>query len=922
MNRDLLVLLAKAAAYTLFWGWNLLLLSVVGLGFGPVILVELLVATWKGMVPWGFAVFAFAVIGIPTLGSLLAVLTRLRSDPGRLLSMFYGIQVPVMLLLLVRLFAIHELVAANTFALAVAGLGALGLLRTLLHGPSEGSGVLQAARLGSAAGYAVLGLWWAAATAILALPMAGHTLWLLAIAPMNILETLAEDPGSVRFMAASVPFFLFGFATVAMFMVMPFAALGVTARNLQLVHRASRERWGLGATAFAALCMLAVVTTFGVLARQPQAEVFARIQAARTDADRRALMEDRETLREGLLAGRLGGDRYLEGDGSFVVELWDDFVGEAGATVPRAVWNVLIAPITYQAVTDDHLWTRGGHVSGDVRLATDLYAEVFDAPMLEGEREALVRSATYTWSWRDAAAGLLDVGQQRARLERQDVAVERHGDVAKLTVHDVWRNQTFERQEIRLSFDLPESAAVTGLWLGQTDDRADAFAYIVAPRGAAQEVYESEVQRRVDPALLEQVGPRQYRLRAFPVEPRESSRDDVWNVGDEGPPLHVWVEATVPAVDGRFPLPRLTEARNAYWDERTVRTLDGQPVQAASWLPEAVDGAGPAQRHEVVVAGQRVVAEPATPGSTGRRTVDVVVDGSASMAAHAAEVTEALQHLGERLDVTVLCVKEQRLQICDTSWSDPVWWGHRSPAEHLAEWSALHREPDALVVLTDPGSYALMSQIADDQRARDRRSPSPTVEQSLPDVELPELWLVHFGGYPAAYPDWTLDRIQRSGGGVVGSPDELLARMADPSVVDGWRFTVVQEPAAEPAGEGEVVATPVRTAPSPFDAIAARAAIREIAGHGAGRLGELDTLHRIAVEQHVVTAWSSMIVLVNDWQKKRLEEASQRDDRFEREAVDGESFAEVSAVPEPTTWLLLALGGGLALGARRRVDTP
>lgn len=697
MSRGRLV--GQIAGHLLFWGWNLLLVSLVLFGFGPVLLPEMLVATWYGLVPVELLVFAFAVVGVPVLGLLLAALTSLRSDAGRLLSLFYGVQVPVMLVLLVRLFAIHELVAATGFALAVVGVGAVALLRTLLHGPEERSSVLQGLRLISASAYLLVGLWWAASTALLLIPWSAWMVFRVLELPFHV----SWEPWSLISAVEALPFLIFFLLTAAMFLVMPFAALGITARNWQLVARAARGRFGPAALGLSGVTWAVTAGVFGWLAQQPQAAAIERIQSVRTDDERRALMEDREALRDGLLTARIGGDRYLEGDGQVVEDAWKEFLGNL-ALMPRAVWNGLMSPITYQAVSDEQVFTSGRTWSPlpmDVKIATELYAEVFDTPMAVGEREALVRSATYTWSWRDAAAGLLDVGEQRVRLARQEVDVAPHGDLATVSIHDVWRNQTFDRQEIRLSFSLPPTAALTGVWLGHTDDRDEAFAYIVAPRGAAQEVYESEVRARVDPALLEQVGPRQYRLRAFPVEGREGSVGDVWSIGEEGEDLHVFLEAVVPAVDGVFPLPELTEARNAYWNADTERTLQGRPVTVDDWLPASIPGAAALERHEAVVAGQHVVATPATPGPAARRRVDVVVDGSASMRAHAAEVESALGQLRATLDVTVFCVREQQLQKCDTSWTDPVWWGHRSPAEHLAEWAELDRDPDALVVLTD-----------------------------------------------------------------------------------------------------------------------------------------------------------------------------------------------------------------------------
>lgn len=915
-----LPLFGKVSAYVLFWGWNLLLLTVLGFGFGPIVLLEIVIATFKGIVPWTFALVGLVVIVIPSVACVLAALTHLRSHPGRLLSMFYGVQVPVMLLLLVRLFAIHELVAANAFALGVVVLGGASLLRTLFHGPTEKRAPLQLLQLVGASGYLLVGLWWASLAGITIAPYLGHMLAALLEFPMGLLRMpLSEVP----FLLYLTPFFLFGLFTFAMFLVMPFATLGISARNWQLVHRAASTRWGLLATVLSLGTTVAVFATFLVVGQQPQRAAIEAIRAVQTDADRIALESELESLRTGLVAARIGGDRYLEGDPDDLGldEHYAPYIGMTLAQIPETLAGWLVRPLSYDSVDNGRVridWRNS--LPKDAKTATDLYAEVFDAPMDLAERDVLLRSASYTWSWEDVEAGLLDIGERKVRLAAQQLTVDRAGDLATVLIHDEWRNQTWGQEEIRLSFELPESAAVTGLWLGHTDDRSKAFAYVVAPRGAAQEVYEREVKRRVDPALLEQVGPRQYRLRAFPVDPRTDAMGDVWTFGNEGPPLHMWTEVVVPAADdGTFPLPQLSEARNAFWDERSVRTIDGAPATADSWTPASVTGASAKTHHHAVVSGFEVTATPSAPTLAMRRAVDVIIDSSASMRPQRARIDAALTELSAAMDVRVFCVREQVLAACDRDWKAQAFWGHASPAEQIADWSELDRSPEALVVLTDSGSYSLIGTGSGSLAARANttsgsggrdgwRRPSvpQTIEESLPDVEVPPLWLVHFDGFPAAYPDWTLDRIQRSGGGVVGTVDDLLSRMATPNRVDGWTFDV------QPAPEG----TPNTT--GPFTAIAARAAIRSVAGDGTGALAQLDALHALAVEHHVVTAWSSMLVLVNDRQKQALKDATEGDDRFEREATDGNSFSEVSAVPEPSTWLLLALGAGLLLRGRRR----
>ncbi|MDJ0649102.1 MAG: hypothetical protein QNJ60_10390 [Xenococcaceae cyanobacterium MO_188.B19] len=79
-------------------------------------------------------------------------------------------------------------------------------------------------------------------------------------------------------------------------------------------------------------------------------------------------------------------------------------------------------------------------------------------------------------------------------------------------------------------------------------------------------------------------------------------------------------------------------------------------------------------------------------------------------------------------------------------------------------------------------------------------------------------------------------------------------------------------------------------------------------------LAELDAIHQVAKNYDIVTPYSSMIVLVNDEQRELLKKAEARTDRFDREVETGVEQLdkpfnpfEVSAVPEPSLWLLLTI---------------
>ena len=78
-------------------------------------------------------------------------------------------------------------------------------------------------------------------------------------------------------------------------------------------------------------------------------------------------------------------------------------------------------------------------------------------------------------------------------------------DWAEAELYEIYQNQTGQRQEVVYYFSLPESAVITGLWLGNSPDRNARFSYRVSPRGAAQALYRNEVNYNRDPALVEEL---------------------------------------------------------------------------------------------------------------------------------------------------------------------------------------------------------------------------------------------------------------------------------------------------------------------------------------------------------------------------------------------------------------------------------
>jgi len=493
----------------------------------------------------------------------------------------------------------------------------------------------------------------------------------------------------------------------------------------------------------------------------------------------------------------------------------------------------------------------------------------------------------------------------------------------------VYQNRTTQRQEVIYYFSLPESAVVTGLWLGNEPDREQAFAYQVAPRGAAQALYRNEIRYNRDPALVEQIGPRQYRLRAFPIEPQSWSNDS--RERRPGPDLHVWMTYRTVALDGAWPMPRLAEKRNVYWDARTVRLVNGNRVLSGgdAWLPEALQASQPvvAAPHRVDFAGgQTVLVRPAadfkTPALPDNLRLAVVLDRSFSMRQWAGDVKTALASLkqivrsGPEPDLFLTASKYRgegsaRVGLASLDPETVFYFGGQNAAELLTQFEELRggEKYDAILVLTDHTGYELGQ---------------GDLQVQVPDAPV---WVVHLGsGFPLGYDDPTQDAIQASGGGVAASVEEALARYAagreapgQVDLLDGYVWQTLPTYEVSSAAEDFPLGLDPAAGEPGFAALAARRVIlSEMAKNHdrLDRLPTLDQLHKLAVEQGIVTPYSSMLVLVNKQQQRLLDQLSGRADRYQRElentgdTTQANPFA-VTGVPEPEEWLLIALAGML-----------
>ncbi|MGB3507841.1 MAG: TIGR02921 family PEP-CTERM protein, partial [Microcoleaceae cyanobacterium] len=662
--------------------------------------------------------------------------------------------------------------------------------------------------------------------------------------------------------------------------------------------------------------IIAVITAWMILfvsfQQQPQVVAFQMLDLpVRNNGDRQELLADSNLIKDGLVNAYLSSYRYL---GTAAQSNQIRIMYRSTFGLPEFInqslqdyFNHLISPFLYQGSDKDK------------EKAEKLYSNFFDTPIQKGEQKAIIQALQSTANRDEVKAGLLNIGQQKVLLKNQKITVTEHGDWADIELYEVYENQTFEPQEVLYYFTLPESAVITGIWLGDTDNLEKRFPFKVSPRGAAQKVYTSQVRRErpIDPALLEKVGPRQYRLRAFPVPAKLSATEREENP-EQPTQMHLWLTYQVMAQNNSWALPQLTEKRNIYWNKDTQRMYNAEFVRnyQQTWLPPSVPAIAeqtPRQHQINFPNNYRISAQPLeTPEEflAESERFAIVLDTSYSMKAQSKELKKTINSLQANgfgdlsfgngdADLYLSNVTLPPERIDDISQFDVekvTFFGTLQYKEMLQQYLQLRGDTryKAVILVSDEGSYELSGN-----------------SKEMPKLSAP-LWMLHLGAMPPAYDDATLKLIQKSGGGVATKLAEVFQQVTAKSkfgesvvsVADGYAWFLEKKSGGEITEDN-------------FAPLAAQQLVLGLSKQmNLETLDELDAIHAIAKTYKIVTPYSSMIVLVNDEQREALRRAEAAADRFKRKVEDGkEQLSDPNnplnavSVPEPGIVLgMVAIG--------------
>lgn len=928
--------------YGLFWSWNIIFCIVAIFLLVPYVVVVTINDAILGAGTWGQASYALFTVIVPAVTIILGV-TVYRSNPAVLLKLFYGFEMPIIFLILIRLILLRDTNHGMVHLLfnVFIAIGSFFILSCIFNTKKISLLTNPLVRIMLATITLMTGCYLAALILPFIIPLFASFIELLAgIKWFDVAEGFFLHPVLIFAL-------ILGIYTFSLFILLPFALVYLYIRQFIKEWNMAKKCLNIAFISFAIFLLVALNAGMFILAnQQPQHHVFNELGEI---SDQKPLsieqvnyfVEERESIRAALVNAYLGAYRYVstEEKSTAVLVAYKSALGSSDyalAKLSQTFFNTIASPFLYE----------GKDFREDKAKAAALYQRLFDTPIEKAEKQAIVDAIQATWEREEMAAGLINAANQHVLITEQQIRIKTVSDTAKINIVQRLENQTFNNHEVVMHFSLPEEAVLTGLWLSDEAAKPHKYPFVVAPRGAAQQVYNDEVKRRVDPSLLEKVGPRQYRLRAFPSLAKNCERSSGFlfiRHDCKAEPLFVEFEYTTTANNnGSWPLPELLEHRNLYWNHDLKLTLHGQQlVKGEAWLPEALYYESKNIQRKlmqakleniIITAKSRKLETNQERKNYSNLKVAILVDSSFSMESNRQTVANSLTWLADNNINYALYSCNAACTQLESNADNLIYLGNQQPLQQLSLWNnqLAINQYNMLIMLTDKGSYEL-----EKEASSQLTIPAP-------------LWLIHLNNeLPYAYHDDMLEVLKKSQGGITDSIEQAFSKQLFLQQYTKWVKRDKGMKSDKGVNNDITQATPfavtdhylwyastsdnskVLNSNEFFTKLASKQWLEHLArSQDSSSLSVLDKLHSIAKENNIVTDYSSMLVLVNDRQKQVLKDAETKDDRFDREIETGtegittptEVFS-VQAVPEPEEWVLIGLVClmlGVAYYRRRR----
>ena len=890
--------LKVTGAIFLFWSWHIIYLIVAVALIIPYMLIPMLGSIFDDRTPVYYSVYIFVIVLLPFV-SIAIVSLVFKNNHKYVMRYFYGFEMPLLFFILVKIATFRELNFNTDLLIANVVIALTFWLYFLWIENKQQAPVALLNKPWMLAGstiISIVGVYFGVLFFIYLLPVAVDFITGLIHALSHISSADFTDLlfGIINpIVWLSVLFVLF---TASLFLALPVVMVWLYLKQFKQFIPQLRK---LNNIAIVSSIILLNIALFTYGYQQPQTTSFTLLSTKHLSTqEQQHLVEKSDDIRAGLLNAYLAPYRYVSStkNSKLVAYQYKKSLGfnDEFADNVQSVFNFLASPLLYQ-----------GDIYADNDKAEKYYEDFFDAPIQKAERQTIINAIKHKWEiGASNEASLLSTNSHFVHSDEQIIDLQVNQNVATITITESLKNLSQQNKEAVIHFSLPEDAVVTGLWLSSDKNNPEMYPYVLAPKGAAQAVYKAEVNRRVDPALLEQVGPQQYRLRVYPVPPKRSSEYFQMRFQYQ----------TLANNKGEWPLPIVLEKRNIFWDKETKRIINNVSVDnvenTQQWIPTLTKNtntikAKVALQHIAFQQDKRVIQAVARQHQAEKpilnKPIAVLIDGSYSMNRHQLALTQAIEKL--KLQTTKVDFYFCRLQceaIKDTK--SLHFFANSQTADQLTAFIKTGKTEQyaAVLLLSDAGSYELQAK---------------NKTEDLP-IKTP-VWLVHLSkNLPYAYDDKVLDLLYRSKGGVTQSVTEALLR-ANPIAISQAAH-LSDNDILVAISKDRVWFSNTDNAEDNILAVQKIAAAQEIKylthNMDMQQLNNLDGIHNYAKKNGIISHYSSMLVLVNDQQKQALKKAEEGADRFDREIETGKKkglvphdpFA-VPSVPEPEEWALIII---------------
>lgn len=883
------------------------------------------------------ALIVYILIFICLFSWYLGLFAKFKDRHKKLAIYLFGVELPSILLTFIRMVFIRELTPILWFFILSALFSMLGLTISLFKDQFKTFWKQVILFLSFASALILFG--YGAILSLFFLPII-LTLLVKMIISLDLFEIIAliiNTKGALFFIGLYFMVLFFGF--IGLILVTPITNAIIYLKSFRAAYRNLKKRLPEKFAKIFLYSFIALYSLFVILLAWQKNPAYIEqsrnqyLNAQSFEENQKVasqIIKNEKEIKSNLIDAYLAPYRYI-GDSQIDI-LLRSYQKELNLEKKSAeniqnFFNTLAFPFIYH-----------GNFKNDQKNAKNWYESLFDAPIQEGEKDKIISALQKTNTRDELKAGLLDKGKRAVLLKSRTVEAESKENylLAKVTIEEEFENTSNDLQEVYYTFSLPEDALITSLALGPQLE----FKGILAPKGAARRTYEKQIRRNVDPALLEQIGPRQYKLRVFPIPAKNRPLFFLQRNLDQINPTESiqrlkWEYLTLISENG-ISLPHYSEERNLYQDQKTVhkymlndQIIDTPPksshianTQKAFYCQK--------QLFKTTIAQEAVyffpysslcelkISKNQLPEAINNTKMAVLLDASYSNG-----FKDWNNYFTNKLPLQKLIAQNQidlyyfnsslshKININSQTFPLKLSILHLGKTDRLQALASLKGKYDLVLMITDESSF-------DTEMER----------LSLNNPSQP-IYIIHLSENLPEYHDQLTKYILKSGGGVFQEPLDALQsywqkrkiRLSSAIMNLNYMYADNHGLWLKDGNFPPEIAflPPIEVIDSSeFKKLATHALLKNlIIKENIQNINVLNRIHTLAKQYSIVTPYSSLIALVNEAQKQDLKEAEKDSNRFktnldygEEQLSDpsGQGLLQIGAVPEPEEWLLIISG--------------